>query len=66
MSEKCLLIECKTCDFHVLKGGKLDCNLGNRLGLGKPELGTYLQPAGPEQEEVVLEELEEEKKEAGK
>lgn len=54
MSQKCLMIECKTCDFHVISGGKLGCNLANRLGLGKTELGTYLQPAGPETEDVVL------------
>jgi len=53
------MIECRACDFHVIKAGKLDCNLGDRLGLGKPELGTYLQPAPPEPEENII--LEEEK-----
>jgi len=42
-------MDCKDCDWHVIKGGKLGCNYNNRLGLGKPALA-----------EIVEEEVEEE------
>jgi len=48
----CFQMDCKDCDWHVIKGGKLGCNYNNRLGLGKPALA-----------EVVEEEVKEEVKE---
>ena len=49
MSTMCFGMLCRDCDWHVIKGGKLGCNHGNRLGLGKPALA-----------EIVEEEVEEE------
>lgn len=43
MSAKCLTEDCVNCKWHVIKGGKLDCNLEDRLGLGKRDLGDYLE-----------------------
>lgn len=38
----CLVIPCKECQWHISKDGKLDCNKGNRLGLAKPVLGSFM------------------------
>lgn len=44
MSIMCLVEDCRKCKWCIIKGDKLDCNYGDRLGLGKPELGKYLEP----------------------
>jgi len=48
----CLDKNCLDCRWHVIRGGKLDCNFKNRLGLGKAELDQYL---GVEEEEEEVE-----------
>ena len=42
MSIGCLDKKCMDCEFAVMKGDRLECNYGNRLGLGKPELSDYM------------------------
>lgn len=59
MSTMCLVNDCIDCNFHVMKGDKLDCNFGNRLRLGKPELDQYLETE-EEEEDVPQEEAEKE------
>lgn len=43
MSEVCLAWDCRKCKWSVDRGGKLDCNHGDRLGLGKPEITRYTE-----------------------
>ena len=49
MESVCLNSECRNCEWHIIKSGKLDCNYNSRLGIGKPKLA-----------EIVEEEVEEE------
>jgi len=41
MPEGCLEKRCADCEWHVTKGGVLDCNVKNRLGLAEPVLGSF-------------------------
>ena len=56
MSVMCLQDDCRKCRWSVDRGGKLDCNFNDRLGLGKPEITRHLE------EGVEMEKVEEEKK----
>lgn len=51
MSLMCLAEDCVKCKWHVIKGDKLDCNFENRLGLGKRELGDYIETEEEEKKE---------------
>lgn len=62
MPAGCLEKECRSCEWHVTKGGVLDCNFKNRLGLAKPVMGSF---TSKETDKKVLErKLEAKKKEA--
>lgn len=40
--EECLTKKCSECEWHVLNP-KLNCNLDDRLGIGKPKITSYLE-----------------------
>ena len=46
MPEFCLETECRKCNHHIIRSGKLHCNYGNRLGASK-EVDAYFEPAQP-------------------
>ena len=39
---KCLEMDCRDCDWVVLKNGKPDCNYNNRLGMGQQDVTALL------------------------
>lgn len=51
MSTTCLVANCRDCAWHVVKGGKLDCNHEDRLGLGRPKLAQIIEEEIEEKEE---------------
>jgi len=51
MLAMCLVKLCRDCDWYVMRGGKLDCNYNDRLGLGKPDI-TKMLATGEEEEKV--------------
>jgi len=57
----CLDKECKDCEWHTTKDMKLDCNVGNRLGLAEPVLGAFASKETDK--EVLKQKLEAKKKE---
>ena len=48
----CFQRDCKDCDWHVIKGGKLNCNYGDRLGLGKPALAEIVEEEEVEEKDA--------------
>ena len=57
----CLEKECRECEWMVVKGGVLDCNHKNRLGLAKPVLGSFTSKETDR--EVIERKLKKKKKE---
>ena len=49
MPAECLVLECRKCDWHVVRGQKLECNFKNRLGLSKPTMGEFAGGLSDEQ-----------------
>lgn len=41
--KRCLDMDCRDCDWVILKGDKPDCNYNNRLGMGQVDVTTLLQ-----------------------
>jgi len=60
MPEGCIATECRECKYHVIVGGRLDCNWQNRLGLKGATVEQYTEP---ESEEVIKRKIEQKKKE---
>lgn len=38
MPKECLVLNCRECEWHIVREGRLLCNYGNRLGLKKPTM----------------------------
>lgn len=46
LPEFCCDIECRECNYKLVRAGKLYCNFGNRLGTAKGlEVSTPLEPS---------------------
>ena len=60
MPEGCLTKECRNCDWHVVVGGRLDCNYRNRLGLKGAGVEAFTAES---EEELLLRKYEAKKKE---
>lgn len=64
MPAGCLEKECRECEYYVAKDGILDCNVKNRLGLAKPEIGAFT--TGETDTDTLKKKLEAKKKEVEK
>lgn len=64
MPAGCLEKECRDCEFHIIKGGVLDCNVKNRLKLAEPTMGIFA--TSETDKEVLKRKVAAKKKEAEK
>lgn len=50
MPKECLDVECRNCDYHVVKGDKVNCNYRNRLKMAKSGVMDFLEESEEDEE----------------
>jgi len=58
--EGCLTKPCRECEWHIVRGGRLDCNYLNRLGIKQPSMSSFMDKETDE--EKLKKKIEEEER----